>query len=115
MKRLILMETDSGQEVLVEVDVDESTEAIAPASRAGELAAKAGRTFERAFEDVRPVAEAVVRGLGGSSPLRPDEIVVTFGLKMSVAAGAMIASTSGDANFEVTLTWEPKSQPPTAD
>jgi hypothetical protein len=111
---LILVEADPGQNVLVEVDVDESTEAIAPASRAGDLAAKAGKTFERAFEDVRPVADAIVRGLGGAA-VRPDEIVVTFGLKMSVGAGAMIASTSGDANFEVTLTWAPKDQLRTPD
>jgi hypothetical protein len=37
---------------------------------------------------------------------RPDEISVEFGLKMSVGARLVVAHSSGEANFKVTLQWK---------
>jgi hypothetical protein len=37
---------------------------------------------------------------------RPDEIGIEFGLKMSMEAGLVVAHTSGEANFKVTLQWK---------
>jgi Trypsin-co-occurring domain 1 len=36
---------------------------------------------------------------------RPDGIGVEFGLKMSMDAGLVVAHTSGEANFKVSLQW----------
>jgi Trypsin-co-occurring domain 1 len=39
-------------------------------------------------------------------PKRPDELTVTFGIGLSGAAGAFIASTAATANITITLTWK---------
>ena len=51
-------------------------------------------------------------------PDRHDEIEINFGVKLSTAAGAVIAAASAEANFDVTVRWTgkkeeapPKSQP----
>ena len=36
---------------------------------------------------------------------RPDEIEISFGVKLSTTAGAVIASATAEANFDVTMRW----------
>ena len=66
---------------------------------------------------VRPVASTIVGELR-SGDRSPDTITVEFGLKLTFSAGAVIASSSGEGTFQITLTWEkPKPdavQPPAA-
>lgn len=37
----------------------------------------------------------------------PDEVVVTFGIKVSGTANWLVAKAASEGNFEVTLTWKP--------
>ena len=105
MKRMIEVPLESGGSVLMEVDLDESEqEGMVPAARPGEMAAKAKQTFEEALEQIKPAADVVIEKLRGMSS-QPDEMEVTFGLKMSAEAGAFIASASTEANFTVLLRW----------
>lgn len=91
--------------ILVEVELDESEQrGMFPAARPGELAANATQTFEEALERIKPGAEAVIAKLR-TMTAKPDEMEVTFGLKMSAEAGAFIASASTEANFTVLLRW----------
>ena len=105
MKRMVEVPLDDGGSMLVEVELDEEEQdGMVPAARAGEMATKATQTLQEALEQVRPGAEAVVAKLREMSA-RPDEMEVTFGLKMSAEAGAFIASASTEANFSVLLRW----------
>ena len=75
-----------------------------PAARPGEIAARAGQTFEAALERLKPTAGAIITTLRGlSSP--PDEITVEFGINLSAEAGVFVASAGTEAHFTVTLAW----------
>ncbi|MHC4115894.1 MAG: CU044_2847 family protein [Planctomycetota bacterium] len=104
MKRLIEFPTKGNSSILVEVDEPEPEGGMVQAARTGEIA-KASQTFEAALDRIKPAAGAIIaklRGLGES----PDEIDLEFGLKLSVEAGAFIASTGTEANLKVRLNWK---------
>jgi hypothetical protein len=106
MKRMIEVPLESGGSMLMEVELDESEQqGMVPAARPGEMAATAKQTFEDALEQIKPGAEAIVEKLRGMSA-KPDEVSVTFGLKMSATAGAFIAASGIEANFTVLLSWK---------
>lgn len=105
MKRMIEVPLEGGGSMLMEVELDESEQrGMVPAARPGELAVKAKQTFEEALEQIKPGADVIVEKLRRMSS-QPDEISVTFGLKMSARAGAFIAASGIEANFTVLLTW----------
>ena len=104
MKRAIEFATESGETVLVEVDDRVGAEGPMRGTRGGDIAGKAARTFEQALASIKPAAEAVVSAVSALTE-KPDEVQVTFGLKLT-ASVAMIASTGAEGNFEVTLTWK---------
>jgi NTP-dependent ternary system trypsin peptidase co-occuring protein len=71
------------------------------------LVGKADETVEAAFARVKPAAVALVTALRDLVDA-PDEIQVTFGIRLSGEVGAVIAKTSADANFEVQMSWKAK-------
>lgn len=107
MKRLVEfpLNDGTGESILVEID-EPVEEGLVPATPA-DVIQKAEHTFEEALEKIRPVAESIIKTMHKLSE-RPDEIDVTFGLKLSAAAGAFIASAGAEANYEVTLIWRRK-------
>jgi hypothetical protein len=105
MIRMIEVPLERGGSMLMEVEVDDSgQQGMVPAARPGEVAAKARQTFEQALEQIKPGADVIVQKLRSMSS-HPDEISVTFGLKMSANAGAFIAASGVEANFTVLLKW----------
>lgn len=60
--------------------------------------------FETATAVVTPIAESVIGRLRGMSR-RPDTVEVEFGLSLSINFGAIIASSSTEANFKITIAW----------
>ncbi len=101
---MIEVPLEGGGSMLMEVELDESEQqGMVPAAR-GKLATEATQTFEEALEQIKPGAEAIVKKLRGMSA-QPDEVSVTFGLKMSATAGAFIAASGVEANFTVLLKW----------
>jgi hypothetical protein len=101
---LVAFATQDGQTVVVEVD-EEVPSGPVRAARPGEVAELAAKTFEAALAPIRVAAEALVAQLRDLGE-RPDEVEAGFGVKLNAQAGAIIASTSGEANFTVTLTWK---------
>lgn len=105
MKRMIEVPLEGDKSILMEVEFDESEQAdMVPAARAGKIATRANQTFEEALEQIKPGAEVIVARLRNMSA-KPDEISVTFGVKMSANAGAFIAASGVEANFSVMLKW----------
>ncbi|WP_284742690.1 CU044_2847 family protein [Amycolatopsis sp. RTGN1] len=88
-----------GGSVLVEMEVEPGLErASAPSG----VLRKATTTFEHALGEVRAAAGAALaqfRGLG------PDEVELKFGVKLDAQAGAVIARTGLQGQFEVKLKW----------
>ena len=86
------------------IEVDDQDAGIVRAARPGEVIAMASSSFEAALERLQPMAQALVDKLGNLAE-RPDEVGIEFGVKLNVDAGLVIARTSGEANFKVTLQW----------
>ena len=107
MKRLIEFPLEDGDLILVEVDVDEEVGGLVSTASDGrnDVPVKATMTFEAAMEKVKPAAVAIVKKLKALSD-PPDEMEVSFGLKLSADAGAVVASAGIEANYTVTLKWK---------
>jgi hypothetical protein len=63
----------------------------------------------RVGDAVGPVIEAARSVLDRVSALRPDSVQVKFGVKVNGTANWIIAKAATEANFEITLTWDPQS------
>lgn len=109
MKNLIEFPLEDGTSIFVEVDNDESDGGVIKASRSGEVAIKASQTFESALEKVKPIAQTVISKLRSLHD-SPDEVEVGFGLKLNAGVGAVVASTSMEANYTITLRWKKEAQ-----
>jgi hypothetical protein len=104
MGRLVAVPLEQGGSVVIEID-DGEEDGIVRAARPGELFGTATQSFEAALERLRPMAEAIVRNLS-SLAQPPTGLVVEFGVKLSAQAGLVVAHTSGESNFKVTLEWQ---------
>ena len=102
MTYLLEVPLETGAAIAVEID-DEDAEVVR-AARPGEVIATATKSFEAELERLQPMAQALVDKLGNLTE-RPDEIGVEFGLKLSVDAGLVVAHSSAEANFKITLQW----------
>lgn len=60
----------------------------------------------RLREAVGPAVEAARAVLAQVREVGPDEIEVTFGIKVTGTMNWLVAKAASEANFEVTLTWK---------
>ncbi|NUT93927.1 MAG: hypothetical protein HOY78_18095 [Saccharothrix sp.] len=106
---LIRFPLAEGGSVLVEVDEP------AGISRAGRPSTRvlqeARATFEQAVAGVRDAAAAALAQFT-SMTRAPDEVELKFGLKLDAEAGAVIARTGVQGQFEVKLRWRRDGLPP---
>ena len=120
MTGLMRFETDSGQDVFVEVKENvllaQGGDALLvpeDALRKGFLpqvgVKDAGRKLSDAVGILRPIVDAVTMQLDRMQR-RPDEATLTLGIAFGGGVDAKIVSSKADATMELTLTW--KSAPP---
>jgi hypothetical protein len=62
-------------------------------------------SYHEAIDRVRPAADYLLRAVK-SLDAKPDSVEVTFGIKISTKAGAVIASAAAEGNFTVKLNWK---------
>jgi len=105
MKQLIEYLLEDGSTMIVEVDQPEPDGGLIEAARPDEVAGTAKDTLEKSIQKVRPAADAVLKEMRKLVD-KPDEISVAFGIKLSAQVGAVLASTSVEANYTVTLKWK---------
>lgn len=104
-KKVVEYKLEQGGVVLIEVEETEYERGRTPVSRKPGMPEEATKDFEKALNDIRPVADTIVQKLKDLSS-KPDNIGVEFGIKMNAQAGAFIAATGIEANFKVTLSWK---------
>ncbi|MDP1624703.1 MAG: CU044_2847 family protein [bacterium] len=111
MKHFIEYPLEDGGSVIVEIDNDNQLSGSVQASRGTEsIVTKAKQTFDNALERIKPAANVIIKKLRGLTDA-PDEIEVEFGIKLGAEAGAVIATTSMEANYKVVLKWiKPRTQ-----
>jgi hypothetical protein len=103
MKRLVEFPLEDGTTMLVEVEEPDQG-GLVKASRSDDVIARAHQTLEKSLEKVKPAAQFVIQKLRELHD-SPDEVQVSFGLKLSAEAGAVLASGGVEANYLVTLKW----------
>lgn len=102
MKRLLEFPLEDGTSILAEVEEPDQGGLIK--ASVGDTIAKAQQTLEKSLEKVKPAAQFVIQKLRELHDA-PDEVQVSFGLKLSAEAGAVLASGGVEANYIVTLKW----------
>src|SRR5215472_13157483 len=80
----------------------EPTEGFRPAG--------AGQVAGRVRDAVGPAVDAARAVLDKVKEVRPDEVEVRFGVKVSGGVDWLVAKSAGEASFEIKLTWAPKSE-----
>lgn len=74
-------------------------------AEARDAADKASQAFDASLDSVRQSANVLLEKLNGLSQ-KPDELEVTFGLKVSGELGQLVVAKGGaDANYHVVLRW----------
>ena len=113
MARLVAFPLEDGTSIYIEVDEKLPMPKPKPEDeligRTDEIAAKASKKFEDALNAIKPVANAVINKVKSLNE-PADEVGVKFGIKMSAELGAIIASGSGEVNYEITLKWDNKEK-----
>ncbi len=107
MTELVRFDLETGGTVIVEV---EDEPGVGRAGRQGGVLREAQRSLEGALSDVRGAAAAAL-GQFQKMASQPDEVEITFGVKLDAQAGALIAKTGMQGHFEVKLKWSGKAPP----
>lgn len=61
----------------------------------------------RVREAIGPAIETAKAVLEKVKEIKPDEVELKFGVKVSGGAQWLVAKAAGEANFEITLSWHP--------
>jgi len=99
---------DCGSSVLVEVAPPPGVSRV---GRHDTVLQDARLSFEKALTGVRDAASAAL-GQFQSMGHRPDQIEITFGVKLDAKLGAIIAETGVQGALEIKLTWRRGDAPP---
>jgi hypothetical protein len=100
MDELVRFET-SESSVLVEVEAQ--TYGIERVGRGADGIQDAVVSMGHALEGIADAARSATEAL---RELAPDKLELEFGVKLTAEAGAIIAKTSGEAHFTVSMSWE---------
>ena len=101
MNDLTRFPLEGGGSVVVEIDPVPGTSRV---SRRDDLIEDAKGSFEAAFANVKDAAASALDTFR-SMTRGPDEVEIKFGVKLTAQAGAVIAKTGLEGNFEVKLKW----------
>ena len=71
---------------------------------------KAEDKFEKALATLKTLATATMRAVRDIAD-SPDEYEVKVGLKFTAEANVILAKSSAEGNFEVTMKWKNKTDP----
>jgi hypothetical protein len=97
---LARFELEGGGSVLIDVDEEPGVKRV---SRQGRIR-DAKATFETALSEVRDAAIVALTEFRDMAR-QPDEVEITFGVRLDAEVGAVIAKTGMAGNFEIKLTW----------
>jgi hypothetical protein len=93
---------ETGGDVLIEA-TPLGDEAIRPVG-ARDVVIDAGKRLSEALACVPNVAQGVIAAIEELS-IRPREVEVEFGVKLTTEAGIIVSSAAAEANFRVRLKW----------
>lgn len=98
---VVEFEGPDGKAIAIEVNEPKLKAGVRPISRAND---KDIISYQEAIDRVKPAAEYLLQTIGNLEAA-PKSVEVSFGIKLSTKAGAIIASASAEGNFSVKLVW----------
>jgi hypothetical protein len=98
---LVRWESERGPVIVEMDDTDPGFELV---SRVDDVMNDAKKRLEDAMGGVRGLAESALDALRQTS-VTPDTVELEFGLKLNVAAGAVIARTAVEGQVKVKIIW----------
>jgi Trypsin-co-occurring domain 1 len=108
MTELVMFDLGDSESVIIEVD-DDRHGAGPVGTRRGSVY-DLGETFERKLANVRDAAVKALHTFREAND--PDEITLTFGVKLTTEVGAIIARTTAEGTFTVQLAWKRSDHEP---
>ncbi|CAN5875402.1 hypothetical protein BH09ACT7_BH09ACT7_29000 [soil metagenome] len=90
-------------QIIVEFPPQTGTKKVARSPE--DLAKASAEALDRAMDTIRAMAERTKKAIE-SLDAKPDDIEITFGIKLTAEAGAIIAKVGGEAALEVKLAWK---------
>ena len=93
-----------GKQVAFEMDAISGPQ---PVSKLGETIEDARDTITKSLQGIREFTEGLLNELRvGLAEAAPDNVKVTFGVKLSAELGGfLVAKAGGEAHYSVTLSW----------
>ena len=112
MGDFVRFEVTAGRYVLVEAE--SSDDGWIPAGSGADGIARAAGRWTEHLDCIREAADQTLTAF--RERLQPDEMKLSFGIKMTAEAGAVIARTAGEGHLDVELAWHrsPAPEPPAA-
>lgn len=107
MAELVRFEVAPGRDVLVETD-DVDAGLIPVKRNYDDGFVEAGSAFT---EHISSIRDAVRDALKELRKINPDEVTVSFGIKFTAEAGAVIAKTSVEGTLGVEMAWHRAEEP----
>jgi hypothetical protein len=104
MKHIVEFPMENGDVLLVEVDDAMASGATLRGGHGSDMLERAQLTYEQAVDKIKPAAESIVHRIRDIAE-PPDVISVEFGIKLNANIGAILASSSVEAQFTLKLTW----------
>ncbi len=103
MTQVLSFESAAGS-VSVEIASSDSADGLGPAGFGRKAIIAAPLTFEQAIAGLRPTVQVISEQFKGLAD-PPEEIEVSFGLKITGSVNAGIISAGGESQLTVTLRW----------
>jgi hypothetical protein len=102
MTRIIALDIDEDHSIFIETNQVEAEETVDISL--ADTTLKAREVFAASVEKILPAGNVLMQKLR-SLDVKPDEVEVAFGFNIGLQTGAVIASSTAAANFQVTLRW----------
>lgn len=95
---------EGGGVLRVQEDEDSLPDGLVPVARRGKgpLVLRAKESVEAALDQIKPAISATAARLRA---MAADEVSVEFGLVLGIEGGPVIAKSTAEVHFTVTLTW----------
>ena len=74
--------------------------------RTEDLIEESKRAVDGAMSTMETMARKVTDKMDALKDAKPDEVTLTFGIKLDVEAGALIVKAGAEATLEVTMVWK---------
>jgi len=106
MGATLVFEEGDGPSIAVEVsEVDAGGPVVRGGLNPRDVVVRASTSFDDAIRAMRQPLASVISSLG-ELPSGPDEVEVSFGLRLSGELGVIVTKAGAEANFPVTLRWQ---------